>query len=134
MNVATGVAGIVAAIAGAKCTAITDYPAPEILAGLRTNVARKIETAERRNMPVVHGHRWGVVNDGFSLANAKRFTRILCADCLWMTGEHLGLVQSMLHFLSVKPNVRVWVNNGKHLLLRMTFRMRENHLPFRQGS
>ena len=114
MEVGTGVAGICAALAGANRVAITDYPTPEILAALRTNVARNIKTAEEGNAAVIHGHEWGVVTDDFSIANAKRFTRILCADCLWMTGEHLSLVQSTLHLLSDKANSRVWVVAGFH--------------------
>lgn len=114
MVVGTGAASIIATLAGADSTAITDFPAPEVLATLRTNVARNIETAEKRYVTVIHGHEWGVVTDYFSVANAKRFTRILSAGWLWMTGEHLSLIQSMLHFLSVEPNARVWVVAGFH--------------------
>ena len=114
MEVGSGVAGICAALAGAKCVAIADYLAPEILAALRTNVATNVKMAQEGNATVIHGHEWGVVTDNFSIANAKRFTRILCADCLWMTGEHLSLVQSMLYFLSDEARARVWVVAGSH--------------------
>ena len=63
---------------------------------------------------VVKGHEWGVVTDEFSKAYANHFTRILCADCLWADGEHYGLVQSMVHFLSLKEDVQVWIIAGFH--------------------
>ena len=113
IKVGTGIAGIVAALAGAKRAVISDYPAPEILATLRANVEENIPSA-RRESTSVHGHEWGVLTDDFSKANAKRFTRILCADCLWMVGEHFSLVKSMLHFLSDNTSARVLVVGAFH--------------------
>ena len=60
------------------------------------------------------GHEWGQVSDSFSKAHVGHFTRVLCADCLWMDGEHQSLVNSMLHFLSPSEDARVWVIAGFH--------------------
>ena len=62
----------------------------------------------------VRGHEWGVLTDEFSVANARRFTRILCADCLWADGEHYALAQSMVHFLSPNDGARIWLIAGFH--------------------
>ena len=54
------------------------------------------------------------MTDDFSVANQKQFTVILCADCLWVIGEHQSLVRSMLHFLPQSDKARVWVVAGFH--------------------
>lgn len=48
------------------------------------------------------------------MENAHRFTRIVAADCYWMTGQHLNLVQSMLHFLTLEREGRVFLVAGFH--------------------
>lgn len=95
------------ALAGAGEVVISDYPSPGILSTLETNCAKNIpsslsseESSASSNSVRVVGHEWGIIDDEFSKANARRFTRILAADCLWMVGEHQNLVTSMLHFLS----------------------------------
>lgn len=63
----------------------------------------------------VHPHEWGVFfkNDGpqsiggtgmleFEAEHKGTFTRIICADCLWMKDQHGALVRSLLWFL--KPS------------------------------
>ena len=42
----TGVAGIISMLAGASRTVISDYPAPEILATLRSNVENNVPSAK----------------------------------------------------------------------------------------
>lgn len=59
-------------------------------------------------------HEWGVLTDGFSKTNARHFTRILVADCLWLDGEHYSLAESIEHFLSAKAEARAWVIAGFH--------------------
>ena len=111
----TGLAGIVSVLAGAQEVVISDYPSPEILATIEMNCRKNIPSYSKGSARVV-GHEWGIVDDDFSKANARRFTRILAADCLWMAGEHQNLVTSMLHFLSDDDdeNARVWVVAGFH--------------------
>lgn len=105
--------GIVCTLAGAKEVAISDYPASALLSTIEANV-RKNLTAQLALNVTVQGHEWGVISDEFSKAHAGEFTRILSADCLWMSGQHQCLVQSMLHFLSFDGQARVWVVAGFH--------------------
>lgn len=111
-------------LAGAQEVVISDYPTPGILAAIKTNCAKNIppsHSSKRNNVRVI-GHEWGVVDDEFSRVNARRFTRILAADCLWMVGKHQNLVTSMLHFLSDddddddgnEKKAQVWVVAGFH--------------------
>jgi len=99
--------------AGAGQVVISDYPNKELLASLNANVENNI-LKELRGRVSVHGHEWGQIEDAFSAAHASQFSRILSADCLWMTGEYLNLVQSMLHFLAHGNHARVWVTAGFH--------------------
>ena len=79
--VGTRLAGIVSALAGAEQVVISDYPAPEILANIRTNIEKNLPT-DRASSVFVRGHEWGVINDDFSANSAQCFTRVLAADCL----------------------------------------------------
>ena len=100
-------------LAGAEEVVLSDYPSSAILTNIKTNVERNVPKELQQNLSV-RGHEWGVVTDDFSKAYANHFSRILCADCLWMDGEHYGLAQSMEHFLSHKVDARVWVIAGFH--------------------
>ena len=100
-------------LAGAEEVVLSDYPSPAILANTKLNVERNVPKELQQKLSV-QGHEWGVVTDDFSKAYANLFSRILCADCLWMDGEHYGLAQSMEHFLSHKVDARVWVIAGFH--------------------
>ena len=109
----TGLAGIVSALAGAERVVISDYPALEVLANIKVNLKKNVPHAS--GSPInVQGHQWGTLSDDFSQSNRHAFTRVLAADCLWMPWEHHDLIQSMLHFLSLDPDARVWVIAGFH--------------------
>ena len=115
MEVGTGIVGITSALAGGGEVVLSDYPSQKILADLKVNVDRNIpEALQAERKVAVQGHEWGVLTDDFSKENAHRFTRILCADCLWMDGNHFGLTQSIEHFLSYKEGARAWVIAGFH--------------------
>ena len=105
--------GIVSLLAGAREVVISDYPVPSILENIRLNVERNV-AKEIWEKVKVEGHEWGVLTDEVSNTYASHFTRILCADCLWMDGEHFSLAQTMVHFLSYKVDARVWVLAGFH--------------------
>lgn len=92
---------------------LSDYPSPKILANLKTNVEKNIPQVMQHKV-TVQPHEWGVLSDVFSIENASYFTRILVADCLWMDGEHYGLAQSIVHFLSPKAEAKAWVIAGFH--------------------
>lgn len=108
-----GLAGIVSTLVGAEQVVLSDYPAPEIIENLQQNVKRNVPE-ELRPKTSVQGHLWGDLTSPFSTANAGKFTRILAADCLWMSHEHRNLARSMLHFLSPEPEARVFVIAGFH--------------------
>ncbi|KAK8171902.1 hypothetical protein BKA80DRAFT_230262 [Phyllosticta citrichinensis] len=113
LGAGVGLAGIMSVLAGAEEVVISDYPAPEILQNLRSNVSNNIP-AHLRSKVAVEGHEWGDVTSTFPAAGAAKFTRILAADCLWMPHEHLNLVRSMLQFLSPAADARVFVIAGFH--------------------
>jgi len=109
LGAGTGLAGIIAAQCLAKKVVITDYPAPEILANLRTNVSTNIRGKAEVE---VKGHEWGVLDGAFERENEGRFSRVLVADCLWMPHQHGNLLRSIRWFLAAGG--RAWVIAGFH--------------------
>lgn len=92
---------------------ITDYPAPPLLATLKLNVEKNIPP-EQLHTVTITPHEWGDLSTPFALSQAGHYTRILAADTLWLTHEHLNLLKSMTHFLSPEPSARVFVIAGFH--------------------
>lgn len=116
LGAGTGLAGIVAALGGASEVVISDYPAPEIVANIKSNVERNIDARREKEElgPVsVEGHAWGVLTDSFSVENKNTFSRILVADCLWMPWQHLNLLKSISHFMKDEDG-KAWVIAGFH--------------------
>ncbi|MCJ1420120.1 hypothetical protein MMC32_006477 [Xylographa parallela] len=113
LGAGTGLAGIVAALAGAEEVVLSDYPALEILANIRTNVNRNIPQASSTKVRV-EGHEWGILTDPFSASHKHAFTRVIAADCLWMPWQHLSLAESICHFLSDTKDARAWVIAAFH--------------------
>lgn len=109
----TGLAGIVGVLAGAEQVVISDYPATEVLATIETNIQRNIPSQLFARV-AAQGHEWGVLLDDFSRAYAHHFKIIMSSDCLWMSGQHQALAASMLHFLSLEVDARVWLVAGFH--------------------
>lgn len=110
----TGLAGIIAALRGAREVVLTDYPADEVLGNLRANVQRNVGPGTKLQTSglSVHGHEWGVLDDEFSRAERGRFGRILVADCLWMPWQHESLLRSIGWFLA--DDGRAWIVAGFH--------------------
>ena len=100
-------------LAGAQEVVLSDYPSPAVLANTKANVEKNVPKKLQQKL-TIRGHEWGVLTDDFSRAYSNHFSRILCADCLWMDGEHYSLAQSMEHFLSPNDDARVWVIAGFH--------------------
>lgn len=92
---------------------ISDYPAQVVLDNIRQNATKNIPDHLKQRHSV-QGHSWGVLDTPFALENKHHFTRILAADCYWLSGQHENLVSSMLHFLSLEPSARVFVIAGFH--------------------
>lgn len=115
LGAGTGLAGIVAALKGAREVVLTDYPAPEVLANIRENVERNVSSRKDKSRVGevrVEGHEWGFLGDAFSEANRESFDRILVADCLWMPWQHLNLLKSIRWFMNA--NGKAWVVAGFH--------------------
>jgi len=120
LGAGAGLAGIIAALSGAREVVLTDYPAQEVLQNIRDNVSRNIEPRKkgsgesaRETNVSVQGHEWGLLeNDAFSEKNKGGFGTILCADCMWMPWEHLNLLKSIAWFM--KDGGRAWVVAALH--------------------
>ena len=108
-----GLDGIVATLAGAEEVVISDYPAPVVLENIRQNAVRNISDGLKPRMRV-EGHEWGALSSSFATGHNGHFSRILAADCYWMSEQHENLVASMLHFLSHDAAARVFVIAGFH--------------------
>ncbi|KAF2635751.1 hypothetical protein P280DRAFT_411060 [Massarina eburnea CBS 473.64] len=113
LGAGVGLGGIMSVLAGAEEVAITDYPAPPILATLEKNVTKNVPLTIRPRV-TVEPHQWGIFDTPFAASHAHHYTRILAADCLWMPYEHHNLARSMLHFLSHDAAARVYVIAGFH--------------------
>ena len=92
---------------------ISDYPAPAFLANIRCNAKKAIPTALE---PVyrIEGLEWGDLDSALAIEFTHHFDRIIAADCLWMPSQHLNLVLSMLQFLTMDPEGRVFIVAGFH--------------------
>jgi predicted nicotinamide N-methyase len=117
LGAGTGLASIVAGVKGAREVVVSDYPAKEVLANIRTNVENNVVSRKAKGEGGigevrVEGHEWGVLDDAFSVANKESFSRILVADCLWMPWQHGNLLKSIRWFLS--PEGKAWVVAGFH--------------------
>jgi nicotinamide N-methyltransferase len=113
IRLGTGLAGIVAGLAGAEEVVISDYPAMSVLANIRRNVQRNIAHGTRDAIKVM-GHEWGVLEDEFAQNHGGRYKCVIAADCFWMPLQHRNLVRSMLHFLSMSVDARVFAIGGFH--------------------
>ncbi|KAK4955464.1 hypothetical protein LTR66_013426 [Elasticomyces elasticus] len=120
LGAGVGLAGIVSVLADAELVTISDYPSPSLLANIKHNVAVNLRrppvdhSQELLSRVSVEGHEWGSLTTPFAHLNTGRYTRLLVSDCLWMTHQHLNLIRSMLHFLSVDPAARVLCIAGFH--------------------
>jgi nicotinamide N-methyltransferase len=105
-----------AALMGAREVVVSDYPAEEVLANIRTNVDANIKPRRQKVAGIgeitVEGHEWGVLDDTFSVENKESFDKILIADCLWMPWQHENLLKSIRWFLV--EGGKAWVIAGFH--------------------
>ncbi|KAK4554940.1 hypothetical protein LTR86_008088 [Recurvomyces mirabilis] len=113
LGAGVGLGGIIATLAGAKEVVMTDYPAPVVLENARKNAAKAIPQ-DLSHIYSIEGHEWGDFSTSFAQSNKQHFTTILAADCLWMRHQHLNLIHSMLHFLTLDPAGRIFVLAGFH--------------------
>ncbi|KAL4878087.1 hypothetical protein BJY04DRAFT_229989 [Aspergillus karnatakaensis] len=108
---------IICALAGAAEITITDHPASPALQGaIAHNVQQNIPSPIARSCRIaIQPHEWGNLapDDNAWAASCKsHFTRIIAADCFWMSAQHGNLARTMKWFLA--PRGRVWVVTGFH--------------------
>jgi len=84
-----------------------------VLENIRQNVSKNL-SPDLKDIVRVEGHEWGLLTTSFASTQQHSFTRILAADCFWMPHQHENLVRSMLHFLSLSPEARVFCIAGFH--------------------
>lgn len=92
---------------------ISDYPALVVLENISRNASKNIPS-DLKHIARVEGHEWGQLTSPSASSHAHHFTRILAADCFWMPHQHENLVSSMLHFLSLSPDARIFCIAGFH--------------------
>jgi hypothetical protein len=121
---------LIAALSQAITVTVTDHPFSSALAGaIHTNIAKNIPAVLRERISI-HAHQWGDLPEPeqknlsspdassskmlsaaaavglmpdarkFAAENKGHFTRVICADCLWMKDQHENLVRSLLWFLA----------------------------------
>ncbi|KAK5135454.1 hypothetical protein LTR08_005242 [Meristemomyces frigidus] len=113
LGAGVGLCGIVATLAGAEEVVMTDYPAPVVLANLRANAHNAVPNYLVSRYRV-EAHEWGDVSSVLAVDFAHKSSRIIAADCYWMPDQHLCLVQSMRHFLTLGPEGRIFAISGFH--------------------
>lgn len=92
---------------------ISDYPAAAILANIRSN-SKKAIPSDLESAYQIECVEWGELDTDLATKSQHHFDRILAADCFWMPGQHINLVRSMLHFLTLDAGGRVLAIAGFH--------------------
>ncbi|KMQ48922.1 hypothetical protein A7C99_5883 [Trichophyton rubrum] len=135
LELGAALSSIVSVLAGAESVTVTDHPlAPGLYGSIQANIDRNIPKHLAHRISV-QPYQWGVLDQGgsvdeeeletayldqmagFAAANRARFSRIICADCLWMPSQHENLIQTLLWFLapsSGSPAGIAWVVAGLH--------------------
>ncbi|EFQ98082.1 hypothetical protein MGYG_01118 [Nannizzia gypsea CBS 118893] len=132
----TALSSIVSVLAGAESVTVTDHPlAPSLYGSIQSNIDRNIPKHLSHRISV-QPYQWGVLDKGgsvdeeeletrfldqmagFAAANRGRFSRIICADCIWMPSQHENLIQTLLWFLAPSSSTPAagiaWVVAGLH--------------------
>lgn len=112
-NQGAALASIISILSGAQSVTISDYPATSIIDNIHANVHRNVPESLRSAVTVT-GHQWGLIEDDMGKRHAGSYTRILCADCIWMLGEHSNLLKTFDHFLAPVNDARIWLIAGFH--------------------
>jgi nicotinamide N-methyltransferase len=126
LGAGTALPGIVASLAGARSTVITDYNTPELVRRMRDNMNRNIPAyiRDERGRVVVMGHTWGMDVEDLLWDSASRsevkFDVILCADVFWDTFSHDVLLQTITKVLAQDGVVHIAAGShtGRHVVGR----------------
>ncbi|KAF2455757.1 hypothetical protein BDY21DRAFT_288821 [Lineolata rhizophorae] len=102
LGAGAGLGGIMSVLGGAKRVTITDYPSSTLLTALTHNITTNVPPPLRATVTTMP-HLWGDIHPPSPAAcpaHAHAYTRVLAADCLWLSAQHAALARSMKHFLS----------------------------------
>lgn len=94
-----GLPGIIAVYCDAEETVLSDYPAPEFLSNIQTNLEINLSRGQLAKTSVI-GHEWGQTSDELCTSRAGAFDRIIAADCFWMESQHDNLAKSVKALLA----------------------------------
>ncbi|KAB8270911.1 hypothetical protein BDV30DRAFT_157742 [Aspergillus minisclerotigenes] len=105
---------VVCALAQASTVTITDHPSSPAFAGaIAFNVDHNVRKSPSTTEVIIKPHEWGTLDsDPWAVDKKGTFTRIIGADCYWMSSQHENLVNTMKWFLA--PGGKVWVVAGFH--------------------
>ncbi|KAI5305409.1 hypothetical protein KEM55_009006 [Ascosphaera atra] len=107
---------MIALLAGAKNVTITDHPSAKGIYGSIPQTLSASVPTTLHNRITIHPHTWGVLPGAeqgnttvdaatkreleFAESGRSTFSRIICADCLWMPEQHDNLARSIAWFLA----------------------------------
>ncbi|CAZ79467.1 unnamed protein product [Tuber melanosporum] len=94
-----GLPGIIAVYCDAEETVLSDYPVPEFLSNIQTNLEINLSRSQLARASVI-GHEWGQTDDRLCTTRAGAFDKIIAADCLWMESRHDNLAKSVKTLLA----------------------------------
>ena len=118
LGAGTALPSLTAAICGgARCVAATDYDNDTLLAALRHNTRRNLESNGAHAPFVAMGQTWGHscedVLDWLPRSSA-RYDAVLLADCMWDQFSHDDLLKTVSSLLARTSEARVYVVSGFH--------------------
>ncbi|KAH8652481.1 hypothetical protein BX600DRAFT_516516 [Xylariales sp. PMI_506] len=130
LGAGTALPSMLAALLGARCVVVTDYPAPPIMEILRENIAHNVRRTDLSPIAgaddsslsqpppppsvLVEGHAWGELDTPFALEHKAAFDRLFVCDCLWMPWQHDNLRRSIAWFMKEGTESRAWIVAGFH--------------------
>ncbi|KAL4923677.1 putative nicotinamide N-methyltransferase [Aspergillus undulatus] len=117
LGAGAGLPSIIAALAGASTVTVTDHPSSPALGpsgAITFNVKYNIPQTNATCAIDIRPHEWGttLTSDPWALSSKGEYTRIIAADCYWMSSQHENLARTMKWFLA--PTGKVWVVAGFH--------------------
>ncbi|KAI5283865.1 hypothetical protein KEM54_001775 [Ascosphaera aggregata] len=124
LGAGAGLPSIIALRCGAKSVSITDHPSAKGLYGpIQQSLAASLPSSLHQNVSI-HPYTWGTFPEtnakpasnssinkvltlekelNFAISRKSKYTRIICADCLWMPEQHDNLAKSIAWFLAPPP-------------------------------
>jgi predicted nicotinamide N-methyase len=124
LGAGAGLPGILSALKGAELVVLSDYESPELLNNLQRNVKENI--SEKIQCKVkVEGHVWGQPTKSITQyvryhdallidRHRETFSRIITADCFWISDRHEDLVRSLCRLLERSTTSRIFFVAGLH--------------------